>query len=155
MKAHNKIFLFAFLLLSSLFSNGQQYGNEWINYNQQYFHFPIVETGVHRIYYSTIYNALIQQGIDISQINHSRFQLFGKEKEVSVLVNDQNNNGILDPNEFIEFYAKKNDGWLDNLVYDSIQNIPDSYFSLFNDIFSLIPSIRFSATVKDSNKLKC
>ena len=133
MKAYNKIFLFAFLLLTSLLFKGQQYGNEWINYNQQYFHFPIVETGVHRIYYSTINNTLIQQGIDISQINHSSFQLFGKEKEVSVLVNDPNNNGILDPNEFIEFYAEKNDGWLDELVYDSIQNIPDSYFSLFND----------------------
>ena len=112
---------------------GQEYGNEWINYNQQYFHFPIVNNGVHRIYFNTLNNALNNQGIDLSQINHSQFQIFGKQKEVSILVNDQNNNNFLDQNEYIEFYAEKNDGWLDELVYDSTHHIPDKYFSLFND----------------------
>ena len=35
--------------------------------------------------------------------------------------------------EYIEFYAEKNDGWLDTLVYDSIHFMPDKYYSLFND----------------------
>lgn len=133
MFAFKKNILFAFLTFISLISNGQQYGNEWINFNQQYFQFSVVQTGIHRINYTTLYNSLNQQGVDLNQINHSQFQIFGREKEVSILVNDINNNNILDQNEYIEFYAEKNDGWLDELVYDSTSHIPDRYFSLFND----------------------
>ena len=128
-----KKIIFLKLFLSTIIINGQEYGNEWINYDQQYFYFPVLKNGVHRIYYNTINDILSQQGIDLSQINHSQFQIFGKQKEVSLLINDVNNNNFLDENEFIEFYAEKNDGWLDELVYDSIHHIPDKYFSLFND----------------------
>jgi hypothetical protein len=131
-----KTHLILILILSTSTFVSQQYGNEWIKYNQQYFHFPIVQTGVHRIYYNTINNVLNQQGIDISQINHTQFQIFGREKEVSILVNDINNNNLLDQNEYVEFYAEKNDGWLDDLVYDSSNHIPDKFFSLFNDTIS-------------------
>ena len=132
MRILKKIIFFKLFLLTIII-NGQEYGNEWINYNQQYFHFPVVKTGVHRIYYSTINDILSEQGVDLSQINHTQFQIFGKQKEISLLVNDINNNNILDGNEYIEFYAGKNDGWLDELVYDSVNHIPDKFFSLFND----------------------
>ena len=126
------IFLFFSLLLhSSNFS--QSFGNEWINYNQQYFHFPIVNTGIYRLDFETINNHLINLGVNINNIPHSNFQVFGKEKEVSLLVKDNNNNGFLDSLEYIEFYAEKNDGWLDSLVYDSAHFLPDKYYSLFND----------------------
>lgn len=119
--------------MSLVTAKGQQYGNEWIDYDQKYFHFPVFNTGVHRIYFNTIDSIFNLNGIDLSQINHSQFQIFGREKEVSILINDINNNNILDQNEYVEFYAEKNDGWLDELVYDSAQNITDKYFSLFND----------------------
>ena len=100
------VFLFIFLLLHfSSFS--QSFGNEWINYNQQYFHFPIVETGLYRLDFETISSHLINYGVNISNIPHSKFQVFGKENEVSIIVNDNNNNGFLDSLEYIEFYAKK------------------------------------------------
>ena len=133
MSIFNRIILFTSLLLSTYFIKGQQYGNEWINYNQNYFHFSITQTGVHRLYHNEINNALNQQGIDLNQITHSQFQIYGREQEVSLLINDANNNGYLDSNEYIEFYAEKNDGWLDKNVYDSLHHMPDSYFSLFND----------------------
>ena len=120
-------------MLFTYFIKGQQYGNEWINYNQNYFHFSITQTGVHRLYHNEINNVLNQQGIDLNQITHSQFQIYGREQEVSLLINDANNNGYLDTNEYIEFYAEKNDGWLDENVYDSLHHMPDSYFSLFND----------------------
>ena len=128
-----KKIIFLKLFLSTIITNGQEYGNEWINYDQQYFHFPVITSGVHRIYFNTINNILNEQGVDLSQINHTQFQIFGKQKEVSLLVNDANNNNFLDENEYIEFYAERNDGWLDDLVYDSTHHIPDKYFSLFND----------------------
>mgnify|MGYP001272360099 FL=1 len=91
-------FLFFFLgFHQSIFS--QSLGNEWINYNQQYFHFPIVETGIYRLNYETINNHLISLGININNISHNNFQVFGKEKEVSLLIKDNNNNGFLDPLE--------------------------------------------------------
>ena len=74
----------------------QSLGNEWINYNQQYFHFPIVETGIYRLDFETISNHLINSGVSISNIPHNNFQVFGKEKEVSLLVKDNNNNGFLE-----------------------------------------------------------
>ena len=61
------------------------------------------------------------------------FQIFGKEKELSLKIYDQNNNGIIDSSDHIEFYATKNDGWIDYLAYDTITNMPDEYYSLFND----------------------
>ena len=56
-----------------------------------------------------------------------------RKKKFLYLVKDNNNNGFLDPLEYIEFYAEKNDGWLDSLVYDSAHFMPDEYYSLFND----------------------
>ena len=111
----------------------QSFGNEWINYNQQYFHFPIVETGLYRLDFETINNHLINLGVSINNIPHNNFQVFGKEKEISLYIKDNNNNGFLDSLEYIEFYGEKNDGWLDSLVYDSAHYMPDNYYSLFND----------------------
>lgn len=126
------VFLFFFLVLH-LSNFSQSFGNEWINYNQQYFHFPIVETGVYRLDFEIINAHLINLGVNIDNVPHDNFQVFGKEKEVSILVKDNNNNGFLDSLEYIEFYAQKNDGWLDSLVYDSTHFMPDEYYSLFND----------------------
>jgi len=126
------VFLFFFLLFH-LSNFSQSFGNEWINYNQQYFHFPIVQTGLYRLDFETINNHLINLGVSINNIPHNNFQVFGKEKEVSLLIKDNNNNGFLDSLEYIEFYAEKNDGWLDSLVYDSTHFMPDNYYSLFND----------------------
>ena len=128
-----KIAFLFFFLVFHLSNFSQSLGNEWINYNQQYFHFPIVETGIYRLDFETINNHLINLGVSINSIPHNNFQVFGKEKEISILVKDNNNNGVLDPLEYIEFYAEKNDGWLDSLVYDSAHFMPDEHYSLFND----------------------
>ena len=134
MKTIKKKITFLFFFLSLHLSNfSQSFGNEWINYNQQYFHFPIVETGLYRLDFETINNHLINLGVSINNIPHNNFQVFGKEKEISLFIKDNNNNGFLDSLEYIEFYAEKNDGWLDSLVYDSAHYMPDNYYSLFND----------------------
>ena len=125
------LFVLFFAFHFNFFSQG--FGNEWINFSQQYFHFPISNSGIHRIEYNVLNNYLSNLGIDISNIPHDQFQIFGREKEVSILIKDQNNNGFLNQQDYVEFYAEKNDGWLDTLVYDSAVHIPDSYYCLFND----------------------
>ena len=103
-----------FLLINNLFLFGQQYGNEWINYSQAYFHFPINQTGIHRIDYSSIKTALFSIGTNIANIPSADFQVFGREKEVPLYVED-GGDGFLNSGDFIEFYAEGNDSWLDSL----------------------------------------
>ena len=126
------IFLFSFIIFHFNFFS-QTFGNEWINYTQQYFHFPISNTGLHRLEFNVLDNYLTNYGINIDAIPHDNFQVYGKENEISLLINDQNNNGYLEQQDYIEFYAEKNNGWLDSLVYDSSRYLPDEYYSLFND----------------------
>ena len=133
MKCFKQFISFFILILLQFNFYSQNFGNEWINYNQQYFNFQIVKTGVHRIDFNTLNNHLTNIGVNISSIPHDNFQVFGKEKEVSLLIKDSNNNGFLDNSDYIEFYAEKNDGWLDSLVYDSTRFMPDDFYSLFND----------------------
>ena len=81
-------------LLIPLLHHSQQYGNEWINYSQQYFKFPIYKTGIHRLEYNTIKITLFQSGADISTITTNEFQVFGKEKEVAIHIEDEDGNGF-------------------------------------------------------------
>jgi flagellar hook assembly protein FlgD len=106
----------------------QPYGNEWINYSQQYYSFKIAEEGVYRIDYTTL-NA---SGIPVSTVSADQFQLFSREKEVAVYIND-GGDGNIDPGDYIEFYANKNDGWLDSLVYQDPNQVLNPYYSLYND----------------------
>ncbi|MEZ4937446.1 MAG: C25 family cysteine peptidase [Crocinitomicaceae bacterium] len=120
--------LLIFLLGIYSFSFSQPYGNEWINYSQNYYSFKIAEDGIYRIDHTVLQNA----GIPLGSITSSQFQLFTREKEVELFVSD-GGDGTIDPGDFIEFYARKNDGWLDSLVYDSPSNILNPYYSLYND----------------------
>jgi len=123
--------LFIFLLLVNV-SKAQTYGNEWIDYSQQYFNFPIHNTGIHRVNYAELNTSLSNSGILISTINTDNFKIFGRESEVFITVIDGGDN-TMDPGDYIEFYAEKNDGWLDGNLYDSLEAQPDQYYSLVND----------------------
>ena len=119
-------------ILISISSLSQQNGNEWINFSQQYFKIPIYKTGIHRLDYLTIKTTLFNLGINVSTIPTSEFQVFGREKEIPLFIED-GNDGFLNTDDYIEFYAEKNDSWLDSLVYESGDYVPDPYYSLFND----------------------
>lgn len=128
------------LLLGLLFSfghlEGQSFGNEWVDHGQKYYRIPISETGIHRISY-----AQLQQTSFPVNIDPQRFQVFGREKERYIHVKGSDD-GSFDPGDHIEFYAKKNDGWLDSLLYrkPSVSGHPrvpdritDPHYSLYND----------------------
>ena len=50
-------------------SHAQIYGNEWINYNQKYYAFKVVNSGIQRLDYNALNSALVSTGDDISLIN--------------------------------------------------------------------------------------
>jgi len=134
-----KIRLLLLLGLVSFVSHAQQYGNEWIDYSQKYFSFKIWQTGIYRIDANTLNAA----GVPLSSINPTQFQIFGKQKELAIYVND-GGDGILDNADYIEFYAEKNDGWLDSLLYNNPTKIGNPGYSLYND------TLRYFFTWKNS-----
>ncbi|UPT67041.1 MAG: C25 family cysteine peptidase [Sphingobacteriales bacterium JAD_PAG50586_3] len=123
-----KFYHLVFLLLLTLSAAAQPYGNEWINYSQQYYKFPITKAGVYRID-ST---ALAQAGINTFGLNPANFQVFGRSQELKVFVNGEVD-GNFNTGDYIEFYAEGNDGWLDSLIYAPGQKQANPYWSLFTD----------------------
>ncbi len=121
-------FLTFFFLFIVLISFGQSKGNEWINYNQQYLSFPIVKTGIYKLDHTTLKNA----GVPLSTISSQNFQIFGKEREQALYIEEGGDNSF-DSLDYILFYAEKNDGWLDSTLYDDPNLIGNPGYSLFND----------------------
>jgi len=123
------IFSFYFFLFS-YFSFFAQFGNEWIDYSKRYFKFPIAQTGVYRITYSVFASSLASTGVPT--LSPGQLQIFARGKEVPIYVNDVNQNGVFDYGDYIEFFAKANDAWLDTAVYfNSVP--PNKNVSLFSD----------------------
>src|SRR5690554_7692933 len=96
--------VFISVVYVSFFSLAQPYGNEWINYNQKYYQFPVVEDGIYRI----SYQSLIDAGIPVASIAANKIQVFGKQKEIPLYIQDNGDNSI-DAGDYIEFFAEKND----------------------------------------------
>jgi len=125
----NKIILSGwFLLFQFGFVNAQTYGNEWINFSQKYYTFKISASGIHRINYATLQAA----NIPLSSFTHENMQLFGREREVPIWI-ETNGDNSFDDGDYLLFYADKNDGWIDSLLYVEPDKIGNPGYSLFND----------------------
>lgn len=105
-----------------------QYGNEWIDYNQQYFSFQVYKDGIYKLGYTQLSMA----GVPVESIAAENFQVFGFEREQEIWVQD-GGDGSFDPGDFIAFYGKKNNTWLDSLIYDNPDQVANKYYPLYND----------------------
>lgn len=132
----NTIFYLAILLVSSntLIAQMPQadgsifYGNEWINYEQEYFKISLAEDGIYRIMQSELAAAGIFESTNAP--TGAQLQLFHMGEEVPIYVS---NNGILGSNDFIEFYGQKTDGQLDSYIYTKPEYQLNPSYSLFTD----------------------
>lgn len=109
-------------------SYSQNYGNEWIDYSQKYYKFPVFTTGLYKI----DYNFLISNSIPISGVTSSQFQIFGRDKEVPLYMVDNGDNSF-DPGDYFLFVADKNDGWLDSVMYYDPSRMANPGYSLISD----------------------
>lgn len=123
-----KTLIFICLSFIGNFLQAQSYGNEWINYNQKYYGFNIIQTGLYKI----DYNALISSGIPIDQFASTNIQVFGREKEIPILVED-GGDGAINIGDYIIFYAERNDSWLDYTLYEDSSWVGNPKYSLYND----------------------
>ncbi len=105
-----------------------QFGDEWINYNQQYYKINVADDALYRI----TFNDLQAAGFPLASVDPRRIQLFYRGIEQAIFVEGQND-ASFDPTDYIEFYGKKNDGTLDQFLYEPASTQPHAYYNLFSD----------------------
>lgn len=129
----NKLFKtpFAFFLLNFInyfFYKEIFCQHDWIDYNKKYYPIPVYKTGIYRINRT----ALEQAGFPIDNISPKNIQIYAYGKEIPIYIEGEEDN-IFNYEDYIEFFGKANDGWLDSLLYPTSIEIVNPYYSLFND----------------------
>jgi len=76
----NKLLTISFILYNSF--GFSQFGNELIDYGQQYYTFQVHENGVYKLDYTFLSAA----GVPVASIAPENFQVFGFEREQEIWV---------------------------------------------------------------------
>ena len=129
------IFIIISIFVISI-SDAQNLGNEWINYNQQYFKLKITQKGIYQLSFTDLKTAGFP-----TNINPEKIQLFRLGQEQAIFIKGEEDKR-LDETDFIEFYAEGNDGKLDSLLYAPALSQPHKYYSLFSDTTSYFLTYR-------------
>ncbi len=119
------------LLFSFLSSFSQPYGNEWINYNQNYYDFKVHEKGIYRINFQDLTSA----NVPLASLDPRNIQIFARGKEIPIFVAGEQD-GTFNANDYIEFFATGNDGWLDSVLHKGRDKQANPYYSLITDTIS-------------------
>jgi hypothetical protein len=123
-----KILFFLYLLSTCTFLSAQNFGNEWINYDQVYYKFSIGKEGMYRLNYQDLKNA----GIPVDIINPNNIKLYAKGKEIAISIPGEADNKF-DNTDYIEFYGTYNNGDLDTDLYRNASEQPHTVHSLYQD----------------------
>ncbi len=138
-----KFLLIGFYILFSNLVHAQTYGNEWINFNQDYYKIKIGKEGIYRIDYNTLQTI----GFPLSSTDPQYIQLWINGNEQPILIEGEID-GKLDAGDFIEFYGTYNDGKLDAPLFSNPSEQPHQYMSLYSD------TATYFLTVSSSTKGK-
>ncbi|MFY7908257.1 MAG: C25 family cysteine peptidase [Emticicia sp.] len=122
-----KIKFIIVLFLFSIKAQGQ-FGNEWIDSQQELFKIRILEKGIYRIYREDLQKI----GFPLKSAVLSNLKMFHHGKEIPILIID-NNDGLFDNQDYIEFYAEGNNGEQDSLLYRPTNARMNPYHSLYSD----------------------
>ena len=121
------LLVFHFILTERLMA--QEYGNEWIKYNQVYYRISLARDGIYRLGYNELQSA----GLPLASIDPRKLRLYRRGQEMAVWVEGQAD-ARFDPGDYIEFYGQRNDGELDRELYlDGGAAHPHSYYNLYSD----------------------
>ncbi len=119
--------------------SGQDYGNEWINFDQQYFKIGVAEDGIYRISFSDLQNA----GFPLNTTDPRRLQLFHRGEEVAIHVEGEGD-AVFNTTDFIEFYGLRNDGTLDADLYEPPASQPHPFYNIFSDTSAYFLTFRLT-----------
>ncbi len=106
----------------------QPFSNDWINHSQSYYKIKVAEDGIYRIDYQTLQD----HGVPVNTINPLNIQIFGRGAEQPVYIKNEHT-GSFDPGDYIEFYARANDGWFDEQLFIDPAGHMNQGYSLFCD----------------------
>ncbi|HFU75515.1 MAG TPA: hypothetical protein ENK66_04640, partial [Arcobacter sp.] len=125
------VIIFAFLTSNAqMVSNTDTlFGNEWIDFNNQYFKISIAEDGIYHI----TSRQLSDSGEDINNIKGTNFKLIAYGQEVPIYTSTDD---IFGENDYIEFYGEKNKVQLDSFLFRNKDYILNPEYSLFTDTSS-------------------
>lgn len=115
------------LSASPMRAQSQSFGNEWIVSTQKYYKAGVSSDGVYRITFEELKNA----GMELSGTHPKKIQVFHHGREMAVRLEGEAD-GEFNAGDYIEFYAEKNTGKLDSLVYKYARR-PHPYQSLYSD----------------------
>jgi hypothetical protein len=118
--------LFSLILSNTILCQNHNglFGNEWINFSQDYYKIKVVSDGMYRIDASTLQNS----GISLSNLTSSNIQIFHNGQEIPIYVGT--NNGSVD---YIEFYGRKNRGDFDVNLFKNPNHHFNPEFSTITD----------------------
>ena len=103
-------------------------GNEWINFNQNYYKVQTAADGIYRL----TFNDLVDAGVPVGSILASRYQIFHRGLEQAIFVQSQSGTP-LQAGDYLEFYGQRNDGTLDADLYMPSQAQPHTFYNLNSD----------------------
>ncbi len=139
------ITILAWVFLSSALT-AQNYGNEWINFDQQYYKVSVAEDGIYRITYADLLSA----GFPLTTTDPRRLRLFYRGEEQAILVEGEGD-AVFNTTDFIEFYGKRNDGTLDADLYRPSTAQPHAFYNIFSDTSAYF--LTFGLTPGDGKRM--
>jgi len=118
--------------------------NKWIDYSKAYYKFPVTASGVYKITYSALASA------NLISANPQKVKVFGRGEEQYIHFEGEDD-GIIDPNDFILVYAERNDSYFDQQMYEDSTHSPNPYYSLYNDTIYYFISVGSTNSTKRYN----
>jgi hypothetical protein len=123
MKHIRHLLLLLTLLTAGFTAEAQLYGNEWIDYSKTYYKFKVGKEGIYRIAASALAGPF-------ASVPGAQFKLYRDGQEVPLFVTT---NAAFGANDYIEFYGRKADGFLDKELYGPQSQHPDDRINMFAD----------------------
>ena len=117
------ILTFCFLSFSVLAQNPV-----WYQFNQTYYKIPTAKDGIYRIEP----DALASSGLTLNGLDPRFIRVFHRGQEVAIHIQGEQD-GALDPGDYIDFFGRRNDAELDKHLYSKLDTIPNPYFNTYTD----------------------
>ena len=117
--------ILCFFILESVHAQ-TDFGNEWIkDFSKKYYKIQVGKDGLYRIGYDVL------KKLGLENTNADHFQLWNNGVEVPMYTTQSNT--TLNPDGFLEFFGKMNDGKLDTKMYQNPKYQTSDKWSLLTD----------------------
>ncbi|MFN3997031.1 C25 family cysteine peptidase [Algoriphagus sp.] len=100
----------------------------WYDYSLTYYKIPTAQDGIYRI----SADVLQASGLNLSTLDPRMIRVFHRGREVAIHVEGEND-GKVDPQDFIDFYGIRNDAELDKKLYSGVPKVPNPHFNTYTD----------------------